>query len=538
MTGGAKGNLGMRYRKVLVFFGILILWSAGRLDGVVVANAAQLAAAVENANGGGDKEIILLDGTYTLDDMLMIRADGVTVRSQSGNRDAVTVRGRGMAGGVSHVFNVAGSHFTVKDMTIGWVANHAIQIQGNDNSSHILISNLHVVDTYEQMVKISTDPSNSNSSEDGLMENCLLEYSAGIGPQYYIGGIDGHRCKNWIVRGNTFKNISSPGGDTAEHAVHFWSGSQDTLVENNLIINCDRGIGFGLGERTHVRGIIRNNMIYHVSFDPGFADVGIGLENASNAEVYNNTVFMANDYPNAIEYRFSGTSGGIIKNNLCNRVIAARDGGVAEVDHNLTAAPADWFADISAGNLHLASWISQVVDQGVSLSGLTTDYDGDLRPQGAGVDIGADEYAISFPATITVTSPNGGEILRSRSMHPITWMTTGTIADVKIEYTIDGGTNWTTIIASTANRNFFAWRVPAADSSTGLVRVSEASTGIPSDVSDAVFTLVAERRIIGLSKTASHIPAWVTGPGGHEVLPGGKSIPFDNDKETNRRSTF
>jgi len=54
-------------------------------------------------------------------------------------------------------------------------------------------------------------------------------------------------------------------------------------------------------------------MIYHSSTDHGFADVGIGLENASNAKVYNNTVFLAHSYPNAIEYRFPGTSGGMIK---------------------------------------------------------------------------------------------------------------------------------------------------------------------------------------------------------------------------------
>ena len=100
---------------------------------VVVSNVSELVNAILNANSGGDKTILLQDGNYTLDQMLGVWADGVTVHSSSGNRDAVIIRGEGMDGNVSHIFLVAGSDFTVRDLTIGWVANHAIQIHGNDN---------------------------------------------------------------------------------------------------------------------------------------------------------------------------------------------------------------------------------------------------------------------------------------------------------------------------------------------------------------------------------------------------------------------
>lgn len=413
-------------KRIYVFAATALFFIIPLTGTIIVKNEKELQDAVLQANQGGDREILLADGTYTLTDMLWISADGVTVRSQSGDREKVTIRGAGMYGGVSHIFNVAGTRFTAKDMTIGWVSNHAIQIHGNNNSGDTLISNLHIVDTYEQMVKISYDPASPNTSKNGIMEYCLLEYSAGIGPQYYIGGIDGHQTRGWTVRNNVFKNIISPGGDIAEHAVHFWSGSENTIVENNLIINCDRGIGFGLGERGHKGGIIRNNMIVHTSSHTTFADVGIGLENASAAQVYNNTVFLSHAYPNAIEYRFTGTAGGFIINNLTNRSISRRDGASADVKRNLTGAQTGWFVDVAAADLHLKSPVPEVVDKGLDIQGLEADFDGDSRPQGKGIDIGADEYTTDIsgpesPKNFAAVKRENRSLLLVEYMINLTW---------------------------------------------------------------------------------------------------------------------
>ncbi|MCP4214260.1 MAG: hypothetical protein GY765_06365 [bacterium] len=384
----------LQHVKILCTILCLCFWAL-QVQAVVVSNVSQLTAAISAAAGNGDKEIILTDGTYQLSSALGIWGNDLIIRSQSGNRDAVIIRGTGMSGGVTHVFNVAGTNFTARDMTIGWVANHAVQIWGNNNSSNTLLRNLRIVDTMEQMVKISYNSSNSNHSENGVVENCLMEYTAGVGPQWYIGGIDGHRCVNWTVRNNIFKNISSPSAAVAEHGVHFWSDSQGTLVENNLFIDCDRGIGFGLGSRGHIGGTIRNNIIYHSATNHGFADVGIGLESASNVSVYNNTIFMLHSYQNAIEYRFTDTAGGIIRNNLCNKRILSRNGGTATLSNNITTASASWFENPSAGDFHLTSAVSSVVDKGVAVSGLVKDYYGNARPSGGGYDIGAHEYSVT-----------------------------------------------------------------------------------------------------------------------------------------------
>ena len=384
----------LKNRASFLLFVILFvsLFLTPRVDAIIVSTASELSNAILEANSGGDKTIQLRPGTYILNNMLWVSANGVTVQSLSGNRGSVIIEGRGMWGSVTHIFNVAGSNFTLRNVTLRRVANHAIQIHGELNADAPLISNVHILDTYEQMIKISYDSNNpASGSDNGIMENCRLEYSAGIGPQWYIGGIDAHNAKNWVIRRNIFRGIRSPSQDVAEFAIHFWSNSRNTSVERNWIINCDRGIGFGMGNRGHFGGIIRNNMIYHNATEL-FADVGISLESASNAKVYNNTIYQQHSYPSAIEYRFARTSGVLIVNNLTNKAISRRDGASGNISHNVTSANSTWFVNPPAGNLRLRFAVPQVVDQGRAVEGLNLDFDSNRRPQGNGIDIGADEW--------------------------------------------------------------------------------------------------------------------------------------------------
>ncbi|NNE44574.1 MAG: hypothetical protein HKN12_10215, partial [Gemmatimonadetes bacterium] len=195
-----------------------------------------------------------------------------------------------------------------------------------------------------------------------------------------------------------FKGIRSPDANVAEHAVHFWSNAGGTLVERNKIVNCDRGIGFGLGtDRGHNGGIIRNNMIFHDDLGSDRGDVSIEMETAVGTEVYNNTIYQKHSYQAAISARFGGSSV-YIANNLVKitgggtRAIWNRNGATITREGNILSAQAAWFAGLADGDLHLASSVPEVVDQGVAVGGLTEDFDGDGRPQGGAPDVGADEY--------------------------------------------------------------------------------------------------------------------------------------------------
>jgi hypothetical protein len=188
--------------------------------------------------------------------------------------------------------------------------------------------------------------------------------------------------------------------------VHFWKGARDTVVEDNVILNCARGIGFGLGEgivgRTytdnpypaisnvgHYDGIIRNNFVW-ANID--YFDTGIGIEVSPGTKVLHNSVVSTAgaQFFTSIDYRFAGTQGVVVRNNLTRR-ITARDGATGTEDHNLQMTPQASFVDFANGDLHLVAGASGAINQGIVDAEAGLDIDG--QPHDAGVpDLGAHEF--------------------------------------------------------------------------------------------------------------------------------------------------
>jgi hypothetical protein len=101
------------------------------------------------------------------------------------------------------------------------------------------------------------------------------------------------------------------------------------------------------------------------------------------------------------------------------------------------------------------------------------------------------EFSIVTPAApvLHVTSPNGGETWKVGYFYNITWDTIGTIDNVKLEYSINGGGSWTEIIASTPNTGSYDWTVPDSPAEDCLIRVSDAA-GSSTDTSNESFAIV------------------------------------------------
>ena len=103
-------------------------------------------------------------------------------------------------------------------------------------------------------------------------------------------------------------------------------------------------------------------------------------------------------------------------------------------------------------------------------------------------DVSDNTFSIVVPS-ITVNTPNGGESWQSGTKPNITWVSNN-VSNVKIEYTTNNGTNWTTVNSSiTATLGTYTWTVPSVNSTNCKVRISDVSNSAVNDISNDVFTI-------------------------------------------------
>jgi hypothetical protein len=385
----------------------------GNVVTVGPSQSDELVGIVQAATTG--TTIMLEPGTYLMSGgdegsrRLQFLVPGVTMRSSTGNRDDVVIDGEYVT---EEIVTVSASDVVIADLSIKRSVYHPIHVMGAPGTvTGVRLYNLHLIDAAEQFVKVN--PSASwDYVDDGELGCSLLEMTDEGRPNVntsgggcYTGGFDGHGAWGWNIHDNTFVGIYCDGAGLAEHAVHCWNGCRDTLVERNVIIDCARGVGFGLvqegtsrdypdnpypevtGYIGHYDGIIRDNWIYAAI--PWY-DTGIELDQAHGALVVHNTIVQPAAAFSSIDYRFENTLV-TIRNNIV-RNITQRDGAQGTVDSNLETGDTALFVDAAGHDLHLAAGSNAAVDAAATLgageAGL--DIDGETHDNGA-PDLGADE---------------------------------------------------------------------------------------------------------------------------------------------------
>ena len=364
---------------------------------VVVRNTRELLQAVRAVEP--QTTILLENGVYALDRMLDLPVPGTVLRSRSGHRDDVTIRGSGMTEGLGVALSVSAADVTIADLTVGFVRQHAVQVRGERAASRFTLHNVRLVDSGQQLLKgsVGTD---SRYADDGLVACSLFEFTD-TAPSSYTDGVDLLATKGWVIRDNEFRRIRGPrsAGYKAGPAILVWANAQDTIVERNLIVDSFRGIALGLvpgtsprardGERRtdHQRGVVRNNVVCNRH---EWADEAIEANASSDILIEHNTVLTAGAVTTwSIGIRYAATSG-VVRNNLTTRPFLRRDGGSADQSANIVDADETWFVDAPACDLHLAGAANAAIDAAIVAPDALLDFD---RAERVGLpDIGAFEY--------------------------------------------------------------------------------------------------------------------------------------------------
>jgi hypothetical protein len=264
----------------------------------------------------------------------------------------------------------------------------------------------------------------------GFVDDFLAEGNEAHDSQAEHGIYVSNSCARPVVRGNLVHDNHANGlhfnGDLSQGG----NGRiDDALVEGNVIYGNGAGGGSGINMDGSVGGVLRNNLLYdnHAS---GVSLYRIDASTGSTGNlVVNNTIVNAADGRWCVNIN-TGSTGNVVRNNILYNLhpthgaiavdASSRTGLVSDYNavidrfstdqgdhvlglagwqalgydaHSFLTTPADDF--VAPGtDFHLLP-TSPAVDAGTGAGAPSTDLDGNLRPVGAGVDIGAYELQLS-----------------------------------------------------------------------------------------------------------------------------------------------
>jgi hypothetical protein len=364
-------------------------WNLASNQAIVIAPGSYDLAGVAFPNG--------VDGRLTLGRYGAPPIANLQIRGATGNPADVVIHGAGMDDPiVPFGFQIfTATDVLIADLTIGSVYYHTVAIQNDQGATRVRLYHCRLHDAGEQIVK--GNRGSNPGAADVVIEYCevVLNNGAIVHPDLgycYTNAIDAIGGQRWVIRDNLIRGIYCQDGDLAGPAVLMWQGSSDTVVERNVFVDCSRGVSLGLvSPQDHNGGIVRNNFL---RWNPqaGYP-VDVPIHTTSpGAAILHNSVLTHGLYDAAVEVRYAGATGVVVRGNLMDGVVWARDGAAPQVIDNLTDADPEWFVDEAGGDLHLLPTATPAIDQLDALPGCSDDFDGAARPAAAGaVDVGADE---------------------------------------------------------------------------------------------------------------------------------------------------
>ena len=368
-----------------------------------------LQAAIDALSNGDTLE--LQSGTYSLTAPLTLNLDGITIRSQSGNRGDVILDGGGVA---TSIFEVHAGSVGLVSMTLTHAFDNGVTILPNGaDIADIQLYDLAIVDNAQFGVYMNAD-NNTFFADNGTIACSHIELTdAGRGDVRNgcrTAGIEAERVQGWTVTDTTAAGFWCENG-SAFAAIRFWRGSRDTLIQRSRGENSRRGIVLGFGSDAIVRsytdqpcgagvltqhygGRVINSVAWANDGDleasaSGIED-GIGIESACEVQVLHNSVSIGDLASDGdIVHRYPNTSG-IIANNLVHETVRRLDGSLADTGSNIENLNNSEWVSVSTGDMHLAPAATTPIGAGdpAYLADVPDDVDGQTRtdPPDAGMD--------------------------------------------------------------------------------------------------------------------------------------------------------
>ncbi len=251
-------------------------------------------------------------------------------------------------------------------------------------------------------------------------------------------------------------------------------GTLGLNVENALLTENAAGQGGGLFSSAEDDGSALHIGLMHATVGGNKTGGGAVLSASLNGELSGSVVssiLAGNKTVTARDLAVEATEGGTAAvdasfSDIISRSVAP--GSLLWGTGMRTAGPV--FRNPANGDFHLNA-DSPCIDRGTAVGAPDRDYEGTGRPQGAGVDIGADEYRPVVFRKLNLLSLLGGERIFGGRPYDITWGAPATLTLFKIYVSSNHGRTWTLKATRRGRIRHFTWTPPRVAKTSGGYRV-------------------------------------------------------------------
>ena len=384
-------------------------------------------------------------GLFYLEDIAYVKIIGFELRN-------LTTSNSGATPGAIWIFG-ASHHIEINDNQVHSIQNtsvdgnaHGIALYGDNATASIHDVLIDGNEIKNCILGWSESLVLNGNVENFVVSNNIIHDNNNIGIDFIghegicsIASLD--RARDGVCIGNTVYNIDTLTnpvykGDRSGDGIYVDGGTNIT-VERNIVYKCNIGIeiasehkgkdssyitvknnfvynndimGISLGGYDTDRGstvhckIINNTCYKNDTAMEGNGELCLQYDTQNN-EILNNifyannqNLFISNQYTthtgNQVDYNIYYSSGGINGSEwqwkgTTYGSFATWQSATGNDKNGMYSNPGLLKPEL--GDLHLTA-NSSAIDQGRAITGLAKDIDGDSRPQGAGIDIGADEF--------------------------------------------------------------------------------------------------------------------------------------------------